>query len=246
MDALGTAAADMRCLVCGRGGIRIVVDAWNAECRGCGASVRSMHLAAMLLAEGSSGRALSVGQFANDNEWREYRILDFTNDGPLNGVLRGHKAYCSIPLFEGTSGPRDALGAQFLPALAAIKESSGDLLMFRDLLRLLPDLERFIEQVRLIVRSGGAVIFQDQYRRPFPRVTQNIESRATIRPYQTVFRTAPKSLYGYQEIDVPVRREIGVDFIALLGRYGFDAYVDRPLLPVYPNGRELAVVGQVR
>ena len=118
--------------------------------------------------------------------------------------------------------------------------------MFRDVLRLVPDLGGLVEQFRLLVRPGGAVIFQDQYRRPFPRLTEKTDPEEPIRLRQTVFRAAPYSLYGYEEIDVPVRREIGADFIALLARHGFDAYVHRPLLPVYPNGREMAIVAQVR
>ncbi len=245
-SALGATAADMRCLVCGQGGIDIGVDAWNAECDRCGASVRSMHLAAMLLTEGSAGQALSAAQFANDKKWGERGILDFTNDGPLMRVLRPHDGYCAIPLFDECSGCEEEFGTKLLDVIAAKSGSEGDILMFRDVLRLVPDLGRYVEQLQSLVRPGGAVIFQDQYRRPFPRLTEKTEPREPIRPRQTVFRAAPYSLYGYEEIEVPVRREIGADFIALLARHGFDAYVHRPLPPVYPNGREMAVVAQSR
>ena len=169
-------------------------------------------------------------------------MLDFTGDPVVSKVLGTYRGYQAVGLLETTPGGASRFGAALLKRLGAIANGSADLALFRGVLRLVPSLDALIDEIRRIVRPGASVILQDRFSWPFPERTEEVSHP---NEYQSVFRDAPETLYGFEEVHVPVCRHIGADIMDLLHAHGFDAYVDRPLVFLASSYRLMGIVVQV-
>lgn len=227
----------MRCLVCGWRGINAGSDPLAADCPTCRATVRSMHLAATLLRLGSRGTKMNLSHFAGGGGFGDRAVLDLTGDPSVRMACRLAGSYRDRPLVQGTHGPAACLGAEIATTIASLESASADLLLLRDVLRLVPDLSAFIAEARRILRPGGAVVFQDRFMLPQAAPPEKGER-------QLVVRYDDASPFGIEELWVPVRRNLGADALAVLSDHGLQPMADTPPAPSLIAHRHVAIVGR--
>ena len=228
----------MRCLVCGWRGINAGADPLAADCPTCRATVRSMHLAATLLRLGSRGTKMNLSHFAGGGGFGDRAVLDLTGDPSVRMACRLASGYRDRPLVQGTHGPAACLGAEITTTIASLESASADLLLLRDVLRLVPDLSVFVGETRRILRLGGAVVFQDRFTLPQGAPPEEGER-------QLVVRYDDASALGIEELWVPVRRNLGADTLAVLADRGLQPMADTPPAPSQLTHRHVAIVGRV-
>ena len=237
-DAPALRVNRVRCLVCGWRGINAGSDPLAAGCRACRATVRSMHLAATLLRLGSRGTKMNLSHFAGGGGFGARAVLDLTGDPSVRMACRLASSYRDRPLVQSTHGPAACLGAEIATTVASLEPASADLLLLRDVLRLVPDLSAFVAEIRRILRPGGAVVFQDRFTLP-----QAVPPEEGER--QLVVRYDDASPLGIEELWVPVRRNLGADALGALADHGLQPMADTPPAPSLIAHRHVAIVGRV-
>ncbi len=224
-----------RCLVCGWRPIYAGSDPLLADCPACRATTRSMHLGAMLLSLGSRGVEVNLSHFAGHGLGGR-SILDLTGDPAIRAACRVAAGYRAHSLMQCSEGAEENLGAEIVDAVSRF--ASVDILLLRDVLQLVPDLEVFVGHIRRLLRPAGAVVFQDRFFLPLahrPPRPQKGERQLVVRYGATS---------GVEKLCVPVCRHLGTDSLDLFAAYGLVPTVELPPAPSLLAHRHVAVVAR--
>ena len=213
------------CVVCGSSLDADLTAA--ATCERCDAGWRTMELAGGLLAEAGRGCHVVLRRFARDPVFQRSRILDLSFDPVIERELKCISTYRKL-VFRG-QGPREDWSDWQVPISGGVpgrlpfQDTVIDALIVRDLVRVVPDARRFIDECFRILVHGGSLILQDRYRWPFPDETVSDEVAAAADPADT----RPAS-------DSPAIRirELGASLLTQLHDAGFIAYFERPAMSV--------------
>lgn len=232
----------LRCTVCGWRDIRAGEDALAADCPVCRATSRSMHLGAILLRLGCRGIANTLAHFAGDGLGGN-AVLDLTGDPAVGRACRPAAGYQAHPLVQATEGVAADVGQEVAQAMAGFAAASADVVLLRDVLRLVPDLGDFVASVRRLLRPHGTAIFQDRFVLPLPALTRPTGDEAP-RCRQLVVRSAAGAPSGLVRLDVPIERHLGADFLSLLAENALAPTVEWPPAPSLFCHRHVAVLAR--
>ena len=230
----------VRCVVCGWRDILAGADPLLADCPVCRATIRTMHLAAALLALASRGMRTTLGHFAGRRNLGGHRVLDLTGDAVVRMACRLAADYCARGLAQATECAAEEIGVETAAAVSGLEPESADIVLLRDVLQLVPDLAAFVADVRCLLRPGGAVVFQDRFTLPLPPQT----GPAGEDDWQLVVRERGELAPGIVKLRVPVRRRLGADFIDVCATHGLAATVDLPPAPSLLAHRHPAIVAR--
>lgn len=231
----------LRCTLCGWRDIRAGADALAADCPVCRATNRSMHLGAILLRLGGRGMGATLSHFAGDG-LGGHAVLDLTGDPALRTACRPAVDYVAHTLVESTAGAPEDAGEEVMQAVAGYAAASADIVLLRDVLRIVPDLGEFVAATRRLLRPRGAVVFQDQFVLPLPALTRPADQEPPGE--QTVVRTADAAPSGYVKLAVPIRRHLGADLLHLLAESNLASTVEWPPAPSLFSHRHVAVLAR--
>lgn len=230
----------IRCVVCGWRDIEAGSDPLLADCPVCRATNRTMHLGATLLALASRGTRTTLGHFAGRRGLGGHRVLDLTGDTVIRTACRLAPGYRAQGLVQNTECAAGEIGAEVAATVSHLEPASADILLLRDVLRLVPDLAAFVADVCRLLRPGGAVVCQDRFALPLPPRTR----AAAEEDRQLVVREGAQSGSGIAKLWAPVRRRLGADVIDLLADHGLAATLDWPPAPSLLAHRHAAIVGR--
>lgn len=230
----------VRCVVCGWRDIAAGSDPLLADCPVCRATNRTMHLGAMLLALASRGTRTTLGHFAGRRNLGGRRVLDLSGDSVIRMACRLAPGYRAQGLVQETECAAEDIGVEIAAAASQLEPASADILLLRDVLRVVPDLAAFVAAARRLLRPGGAVIFQDRFALPLPPRTV----AAGDGDRQLVVRDGAASGPGIVKLWAPVRRRLGADVIGLLADHGLAAALNWPPAPSLLAHRHAAIVAR--
>lgn len=231
----------LRCTLCGWRDIRAGGDALAADCPVCRATSRSMHLGAILLRLGGRGMGATLSHLAGDG-LGGHAVLDLTGDPALRTACRPAADYVAHALVESTEGAAEDVGEEVMQAVAGYAAASADIVLLRDVLRLVPDLREFVASARRLLRPRGAVVFQDQFLLPLPASTRSAGQEPPCE--QTVVRNADAAPSGYVKLAIPIRRHLGADLLNLLAENGLAPTVEWPPAPSLFSHRHVVVLAR--
>lgn len=224
---------DYACTVCGQPFPADQFAASGPICA-CGAGRRTMELAAAVLHAHAHGIHATLLELAEDPAFTPPRVLDLTLDPALavtapDNLVRGDPFGEGGKSGEGGKAGRDGVAPVDLAALPAA-DASVDLVLLRDVLFWVPDVEALLAEVARVLADGGHAVFQENFTWQFPETTTEADPAAPPK-----HRPAGGSRK-------PERRVIGADVLDLMAGAGLDAYGYRPGLAVDPHYRDLLLV----
>jgi SAM-dependent methyltransferase len=230
-------ALDFFCNLCGTPGANMVPSALKA-CSKCGATWRTVEIAAALLREAGRGYHAFLDHLVADPAFNGLRILDITFDLIIEQSLQRLPHYRMIAIASEKRARKQKTPYSIHVddrVLRDIPIRNGlDAILVRDLLRLVPDLHAFLGECFRVIESGGVVIFQDHYRWPLPdEISSLTNERGDI-------SKSPKPLGGSEQF---LMRELGANFLDELKSIGFVSYFDRPAIAIDPLYRHGVVIG---
>jgi SAM-dependent methyltransferase len=229
------------CTVCGEGDVRSNPGTTEAVCPRCRARFRSMHLASMLISEVDGGVAPTLARLAGGGQLAGRIILDFTGDITLVTMLKGHPGYRPGHLFEESESESWQKGHGIVRSLRNFENCAADVILFRDVLRVVPHLDNLLSETTRICRPGGTVIFQDRFPWPLP---ERSEILAELSRGELIYRKPPAFAALGKEGKLPIYRRLGADLIGALRGQGFLVHADRIGLPLQDYYREMALIAQ--
>lgn len=206
-------------------------------CPDCSSGLRTMELASGLLGAPGCGYHVFLRRFARDPAFSKLRLVDMTSDPIIERELRHLPNYHQIVI--GTTAPRAHWRVRVNTAVSRrppFQDGSIDVLLVRDMLRVVPDLGVFVRECFRLLASGGSLVLQDNYRWPFPDKTTALIAASTDAG------TADPA-HAEDNSQITPAPEIGASLIGELNNTGFISYFERPMMSSDPFYRGGFVVG---